>query len=299
MIVGLSGMSGATAFFWVIKKAGIFEKYGLNAILLFDRKVEEKIASGQFPFGFVGAASLVAARLRGDQITLIAGGANTMPYALITAKEIKNPEQLRNKTIIVDRKDGSGYFAICYILQKLGLDPDKDVTIKSVGNQPSRFTALKGGRIDGTVLTPPLTISAQKLGFNLLLGMEKTGLEYQHTGLAAKPSFLKEQPETAKNFLKAYLEGIWYLKTHKRESLEVMSAFIKTDDQEALEETYREFALKIIPQKPYPTLKGIQLVLNQVSAKNPKAQTAKPEDFVDTSLLEEIDQSGFIDQLYN
>jgi len=298
MIVGLSGMSGATVCFWTIKKAGIFDKYGLNTILLIDRKVEEKIASGEFPFGFVGAASVIASKLQGNDITLIAGGANTMPYALVTTREIKKPEQLRNKTLIVDRHGGSGYYALCYSLQKLGLDPDKDVTIKYIGNQPSRFIALKGGKIDGTVLTPPLTISAQKLGFNLLLDMQKTGLEYQHTGLAAKSSYLKEQPETAKNFLKAYLEGIWYCKTHKKESLEVMSAFIKTDDQEALEATYREFILKIIPKKPYPTLKGIQLILNQLSPKNPKAQTAKPEDFVDTTLLKEIDRSGFIDQLY-
>ena len=147
-------------------------------------------------------------------------------------------------------------------------------------------------------MTPPFTISAQKLGFNLMLDLKKTGLEYQHTGLAAQTSFLKEEPETAKNFVKSYLEGIWYYKTHKKESIEIMSEFMKTEDEEALEETYREFALKIVPQKPYPTLKGIQLILDQLSQKNPKAKTAKPEDFIDTTILEEIDQSGFIDQLY-
>ena len=77
MLVGLSGISGATACFKVIKNAGIFDKYGLNVILLFDRKVVENIVSGDFSFGFVGAASIIEGRLRGDEIILIAGGANT------------------------------------------------------------------------------------------------------------------------------------------------------------------------------------------------------------------------------
>ena len=50
--------------------------------------------------------------------------------------------------------------------------------------------------------------------------------------------------------------------------------------------------------KPYPTIKGIQLILDQLSQNNPKAKTAKPEEFIDTTVLKEIDQSGFIDQLY-
>ncbi len=57
-------------------------------------------------------------------------------------------------------------------------------------------------------------------------------------------------------------------------------------------------ALTATPRKPYPTLKGIQLILNEVADKNPKAKSVKPESVVDIRFLKELDDSGAIDRLY-
>jgi LysM repeat protein len=101
-----------------------------------------------------------------------------------------------------------------------------------------------------------------------------------------------------RNIMKAYVEGIHYYKTHPKESIAILQKYLKTDDMEALKETYEAIGLTLIPEKPYPTLRGIQMILGELGAKDPKAQAAKPEQFVDMSFMKELDTSGFIDRLY-
>lgn len=104
--------------------------------------------------------------------------------------------------------------------------------------------------------------------------------------------------ETVRRFMKAYVEGIHYYKTHKALSLAVIARYLKTSDTEAVEEAYNEIGLKRTPSKPYPTLKGIQLILDEIGEKNPKAKGMKPEAFVDLRFVKELDESGAIDRLY-
>ena len=98
--------------------------------------------------------------------------------------------------------------------------------------------------------------------------------------------------------MKAYVEGIHFYKTHRKEALAVMAKYLKTNDTEALNETYETIGLTLLPEKPYPTLKGIQIMLGEFASKEPKARSARPEQFVNTSFIRELDTSGFINRLY-
>lgn len=88
-----------------------------------------------------------------------------------------------------------------------------------------------------------------------------------------------------------------YKRKEREASIKVMGRYLQTDDREALDETYDQIALKVVPEKPYPTLAGIQTILDELAAKNPKARAARPEDFVDVSFLKKLDEEGFIDRL--
>jgi hypothetical protein len=98
--------------------------------------------------------------------------------------------------------------------------------------------------------------------------------------------------------LTAYVEGIHYYKTRRNEALALLRKRLKLNDPDAILETYEGIGLALIPEKPYPTLRGIQIMLRELSAKNPKAQSARPEQFVNSTFLRELDSSGFIDRLY-
>jgi nucleoid-associated protein YgaU len=67
-----------------------------------------------------------------------------------------------------------------------------------------------------------------------------------------------------RDFMRAYLEGIHYAKTHRKETLDILAKYLRTDDREVLEETYENIVLTLVPEKPYPTLKGIQIMLREM-----------------------------------
>jgi LysM repeat protein len=229
---------------------------------------------------------------------MIAGLLNTLDYKLIVSRDITRPDQLKGKTMAVSRAGGSSDFATRYALDKYGLVPGKDVTLVQIGSQPARFAALETGKIQGVMISIPLTANAANSGFNTLADLQMLGLEYQHTSLALNQDFLKKQPDIGRSVLKAFVEGIHYMKTRRRESLSILAKYLKTDDQDALEEAYEAIILALIPQKPYPTIKGIQTILREFGAKDERARAARPEQFVDMTYMRELDSSGFIDRLY-
>jgi hypothetical protein len=54
----------------------------------------------------------------------------------------------------------------------------------------------------------------------------------------------------------------------------------------------------MLSKKQYPSIEGIKTILASMVETDPRARSAKPEDFVDMSFIRELDQSGYIDRLY-
>jgi LysM repeat protein len=124
------------------------------------------------------------------------------------------------------------------------------------------------------------------------------GLEYQHTGLATTQGLIKSRPDLVRNIMKAYVEGIHYYKTHRAESIVILAKYLKAADTDVLTEVYEDIGISLIPQKPYPTLRGIAVMLRELATKDPKIKIARPEEFVDLTFIKQLDSSGFIDRLY-
>jgi LysM repeat protein len=185
-----------------------------------------------------------------------------------------------------------------FALEKYGLQPERDVSIVEIGSQPGRFAALQSGKIQGVMVAVPLTLTAKKMGFNILADLQMLGLEYQYNALATTRDLIKSRPDLVRGATKACVEAIHYLKTHRKEALELLRKYMKTDDTAALVEAYEAIGLNLIPEKPYPTLRGIEVMLQELAPKDPKAKVARPEQFVDLSFVKELDASGFIDRLY-
>jgi ABC-type nitrate/sulfonate/bicarbonate transport system substrate-binding protein/LysM repeat protein len=301
VVIAYSGISPSQAPAWMAYETGIFRKYGLDAQLIFiesGSRTVQTLISGDVVAAQVAGTSVLESNLQGSGIVMIAGFLNTMDYKLIVSRDITRPDQLKGKTVAVSRIGSSSDFATRYALEKYGLVPDKDVAILQIGSQPARFSALETGKIHGVMIAIPLTAKATKMGLNTLADLQMLGLEYQHTGLAVSQNLIKTQPELVRNVLKGFVEGIQYMKTHRKEALAIMAKYLKTDDPDALQEAYESIGQALIPEKPYPTIKGIQIMLREMGSKNANARSARPEQFVDVSFIKELDSSGFIDQLY-
>ena len=102
--------------------------------------------------------------------------------------------------------------------------------------------------------------------------------------------------EEVKAALKAYIEGIYFVFANKGSALNILSRYMRTSDPEVLEYSYQHY-LKRTPKKPYPTMKGIQNLIDMSAPQIPQARTAKPEQFVDLSFLHELENEKFFDEM--
>jgi len=301
LVIGWSAISGSQAPFWITKEAGLFEKNGLDVTMIYidgGSKATQALLSGDVPIVQVGGNAPVVARLRGGDVTMIAGLTNVLAYSLVVVPEIKKPEDLKGKNLSVSRFGSNSDYATRKILIKWGLRPDIDVAVLQIpGGQPVRLAAVQSRQVHGMVAQPPVTNLARKFGLNILAEPEDFGGAYPTTPIASRVSFIKEKRDTVRKFMKALVEGVHVYKTQRDFSKKVIAKYVRVNDAEALEDSYRFFS-RLVPVKPYPTIEGIKEALAELGEKDPKARAARPEDFADMSFVRELDENGFIDGLY-
>jgi NitT/TauT family transport system substrate-binding protein len=301
LTIGWSAIAGSQAPFWITKEAGLFEKNGLDVTMIYvdgGSKATQALMSGDVPIAQVGGNAPVVARLRGADVTLIAGLLNVLAYSMIVSPEIKKPEDLKGKKLSVSRFGSNSDYATRKILLKWGLKPYIDVAVLQIpGGQPARMAAIQSKVVHGMVAQPPVTSLARKFNLNIIAEPEDFGGAYPTTPVASRVFYVREKRDTVRKFTRALLEGIHLYKTNKDLSKKVIAKYVKTNDNDALEESYQYFS-QLVPQKPYPSLDAVKEALAELGEKDPKVRSAKPEDFVDMTIIKEFDDNGFIDGLY-
>jgi NitT/TauT family transport system substrate-binding protein len=301
LTIGWSAVAGSQAPFWITKEAGLFEKNGLDVIMIYldgGSRATQAMMSGDVPIAQVGGNAPIVARLRGADVTLIGGLLNILAYSMVVSPEIKKPEDLRGKKLTVSRFGSNSDYATRKILIKWGLRPDVDVAVLQIpGGQPTRLAAIQSKQVHGMVAQPPVTNLARKFNMNIIAEPEDFGGAYPTTPVAARISFIKDKRETVRKFTRALLEGIHVYKTQKEFSKKVIAKYVKTDDNDALEDSYQFFS-RLVPQKPYPSVEAVKEALAELAEKDPKVRSAKAEDFLDMGIIKEFDDNGFIDGLY-
>ncbi len=190
-----------------------------------------------------------------------------------------------------------GQIAARFALRRMGLEPS-EVTILQLGEQATRLAAMKAGQLEAAIVLPPITTIAEREGMNVLLDMSDLGAEYQITGLASSQSFIAKHRASAMKLMRAFVEGIHFYKTRKKESMAIIAKYMRTNDMEAVAATWDYFANKIVPKKPYPSARGIKALLDLAAKERPEAAKVAPERIMNISLLKELDDGGFIDRLY-
>jgi len=295
-----SALTANMAAYWLAKDAKIFEKHGLNVdVVLIESGVTtvQALTAGETQIAMGGGTVAVSSNLAGSDIISIASIESRLPYALLAQKEIKSIEQLKGKRLAVSRFGSASDLAARLILQRYGLVPDKDVTILQIGGTSTRLSALSKRSIDSTVLTPEFFNIGKKAGFTILADPTQYDIPFPQLEVITTRAFLKAQPEVATRYLRAIIEGIYTVKNNPEPSIRVLAKYLKIDDREALEEVYRLYR-EIYPQVPHVSSAAIQTQLNWMVERDPRAKAVKPEQFVDGSILKEIEKSGFVAKLY-
>jgi NitT/TauT family transport system substrate-binding protein len=292
--VAYSAVSASQSAFFVSKDGGYFEKHGLFVEPVYvasGTKVAQAVLAGEFPVALAGG-TVVNATLAGGDIVIFGGLVNVPSFYVYVHPSIKRPEDLKGKAIGITTYGSSTDFSIRYLIKKWGMEPDRDIKVLQMGGQPQIVSAMAGGSVQGGVLSSPANYRATKSGFQLLVDFKQVGLDYPTVSLVSTRSYVKKDPQTVRRFLMAYSEGTERLYRDKEFTMKVIGKYTKTDDREALDAAYG-FATTFIERPPHLPYKAVETILAQIAEKDPKAKTARPEDFIDASFYNELEKSGF------
>ena len=299
VVVDYGGVSGFQSATWVAKDLKIFDKYGLDVDVILITGGARSVAtllSGSTQFGTGSATAPLLATARGSDIKIIAASYNKFPYAFIAKPEIRSPKDLRGKKISILNYGGSNDLALQLALREWGIK-QQEVTVIIGGDAPTRLAALMTGSIDATILSPPQLTKAVQAGYRVLADMGDMSANFTQSSLYLKGSSLRDNRDRAKRFVKAYAEAVRVIKTDRERTSKVFATRMRIEEPEILKATYDYFA----PRFSFPPridMTGIRDTLRFYAEQgNPDLKNRNPEEFVDHSLMDELDKEGFFKKL--
>jgi len=297
-----SQLTMTNSVFWFAQEAGLFSRHGLTAELIYVDSTPsvQALTAGHAPVATMSGGLSVGPYLNGLDFVMLAACCNLLSYQLITRPEIRRPEDLRGKIIGIGRFGAAADWGLRLILRKLGINENRDVQIVQAGGggPATRMAAMEAKKFDATVLDPPQTVRARRLGFRTLADGTELGIHFLQGGLVTRQSFIRTHEDTIRRTVRVFVEGIHYAKTHKEAALGIMQKYLRFQDREALEDAYESFVVKQFPKTPYVSSTSVQTIFDLAAARDPRARTADPQGFVDSRFVKELEQNGVIDQLY-
>ena len=285
-----SNMSGT----WVAQEEGLFRKNGLEVELVHipstSRAIQVMLA-GEIQYSYMDGRNSVTATLKGADVVILAGVANRLVFSFMARPEIKSFNDLRGKKIGITRLGSSTHSVTLWVMNKFGLKPEEYQLLQLV-DVPNIFTAIVAGQIDAGALSPPTNFRARNAGLRELIDLSKDGPAYVSVAIGSTRSFVKANEEMTRRFIRGYSEGVQFLKANKAAGIRAIQKYARIKDPEILEATYGE-ARNYIETTPYVTRKGLETIIGELILTEPKAKTAKPDDFLDTRFVSQLEKEGF------
>src|SRR5215472_15205725 len=297
--LGYAALSAGQVAVWMAKEGGYLSKYGIEAELIYIPAVAatQALIAGEIQLAQVTGVSTSGAILAGADVRIIASSLNRLVGFIYARPEIKTPEDLKGKKLGVSRFGALSETGTAIFLERFGLKRGTDVAIIQVGGLPEIVTAMERGAIQAGFAGPPNSSRAKRLGMKALFDIDALGIELQQTCITVTTRYLREHRPVVKSFVQAYAEGLHRFVTDRDFSIHVLKKYLRMDEKELLDDAY-EFFSQRLEKVPYPKLKGIKFILDGAAETQPRARNVAPESFVDFSLLQELDQSGFFKQLW-
>jgi len=295
---GYAAISGPHAVLWVAREAGLFEKNGLRADVAYIRSgstMGQALVAGEIQMAQMGGPAALAAGVAGFDIALIAVALNTTPIVIMGT--VSKMEELKGKGIGITRYGSNTDISARFAIKKFGLQPEKDVALLQLEDYPGIMGGLQSGRIAAGALADPFTDHAKKLGYKEIADIASLGLEFPFVSIVAKKTYLRDQPDVAQRFVRAYTEAIALYKNNRELAMKVTSKYTGIKDPAILASTVNFYAPKLA-RVPYPTVGGIRFILDQIAARDPRAKNVNPESFMDVRFVKQLEESGFIQRLY-
>jgi NitT/TauT family transport system substrate-binding protein len=304
LIVSYSSFTGNRAPFWIAKDLGLYEKYGLDVKLVSIAAGSVSLTAllaGNVHLTTDSSSGVVSAVARGAPIVTVSTN-GALPYQLVALPPIKSPAELKGKTVGSSRIGAGTDFLLRRILANLGLTPGKDVSLIPTGVSESekRIQLMFQGKIDATIGESDKVFQFAELGGQKLsvLGTPKDfGVPSPGSEINTTRQILRDLRPRLKAFFMAYSEAIATGRKNRELVYQVFRKYMRVDNPKLLDFTYKVQFLEAIPAKPYPREDAMQASIEDLRETVPKLEGMKVSEFIDASLINEIDNEGFFARL--
>jgi NitT/TauT family transport system substrate-binding protein len=281
---------------WIAKDAGIFASEGINAELAFIRgsgTTVQALMGGNIQAGYAGAPPVAAAVASGAKVVIVAVPINRMDYVLVSRQTVKEPSELRGKRFAIGRLGDSNEIATRVSLERIGVDPTS-VKLMAIGGSPDRIAALRSNTVDAAILSGTEFLGTGSAEFHKLFDVAQAGIEYPFDTIFVTRRYMTEKRSAVTAVVKSFIRAVRFLRTNKQESLNIAARWLRNPDPRTLERQWQHVAFNLYQDNPYPTETGFRLAFKGMGQINPKVADLRMTDVVDTSVLDELERSGFL-----
>jgi NitT/TauT family transport system substrate-binding protein len=288
------------AYPWIAEEAGLYKKYDLEVPLVFVTPGAPSVAailSGDSEVAVIGAASITRPWVQGNKDPVFVGGIKSLlTHSLIAKTDIQRPEQLKGKRIGVSRIGSNPHYFALQALRHYNIEP-REVSFIQAGGAPETLAALVAQAIDAAVLTVPTDAQALKLGYHYVVYGPDLKIAYAATTLITRRTIVAKRGPVIGRFMRAMAEAARIMHTDKEFTYKIMEKYLRVDDRKLLEASYN-VEIKALEPHLAMKLEGFQSTLDEIAPTEPRAKTVKPQEMIDTRYLDEMEKSGFFDQIW-
>ena len=294
--------SPSASFFplFATKEAGLFEKYGFGAEMIYVQGVQlvQVHVAGQLDVSTISSVVYLQASVEGADLIQVASSIDGQLMKVMVHPSIAKPPDLKGKTLAITRFGSLTDLLIRPALKNWGLEPQKDVKLIQIGRMPDIATAIAQRSVDGGVISFPTSVQAEKMNIKTLLDFAESDYSLPATTVVISRKYGKSNRDEVLRFLKAYIEGTQRLFSDRELGIRALRRYGGISDRDMLASTYDLFTSRYIKKVPKINLKGVENSLALIAESNPKAKNRRPEEFMDTSYMDELDKTGFIKSVW-
>jgi len=291
VVFGYSTIGAMAAGAWMAKEIGAYEKYGIDAELIYISSgptVVQALLGGDVTGGIAATNAVIAAVLRGAPLVSVVSTANRPYHRLWVQPEIMRVEDLKGKTIGVTRFGSVTDNLTRMILKKYGLE--STVNVRQMGGTAEVSAAFQNKQIAGAV-TSSLRVD-QSVQPRLLMKLEDLGFQYSMDVIAYSRDDIKRAPQLVDGMVRAYTEGVAAMHYQKERAYRAIAKYARLHDQKKVDEIYQD-SIVYLEKIPRVEPEAINSILDFMGKKGVPLET-----FADNTLVDKMVREGFIEKLY-
>jgi len=295
-----TSITGAYAPLWVGRDKKLFDKYGIEASVVYMRgtiPTTAALANNEIDFIQAGASTYIPYAAKGGDVVLLGCLANiVLDYVLLVQPSIRRVEELRGKPVGISRAGDQIFYYLREILKKYGMSI-KDVRMVQTGQQPERMAALRHGLVVATILNTPNNLALEQEGFRRIVEMEEMKIPAGVRCLITSRRFLRQRPATAENFVKGWLHSVRFIQTQKKETMDLIGKYTNNSNAEQLQDAWQSLTYKSeIP--PYVSVANLQGQIQIIAEEQAEIRKLDAAKIIDSSIMKRLDESGWIKALF-